>query len=912
MLPLWIIDLTKPTDRQSHFKKLVSRLQGVLMDEDASAWMRNASDDSFADSDEKKQWLYTQFDNLFTDIDQNDAEAMSSAVYEFQELVVKSGQQFVKMLRHSNIDSSVTLNVCVLGDSTEEFSKLVFPSIAVMLQKEKGRILPNHIHQGLSIVGAYYIPSNVNSLDVEQRQAVYLSLREIDVQHNISTVRGYDRMFYYQDIQNRTECYFPLLSKKEQAEYIFQAIIHLYYACDKIHPLISGSSSDDRFYFSLGCSSAFFDTEVQDRIDNLKVYNSIVEILSKEGDLEKPDEESQIIDFEKVDAEQIIMKFQNFDFDISQAKLKEPTPHPINDFSNLKLKKLYYQKYLKYYPANLRLKILDVISQESESVLEDISSTRKLYQNIFAETTLPVAIEKQLMSSDTHQGCLTRIVRNLKSFKTQIGIMKGRVDNLIEQNIWHYIIKNNVPKSLKDDFEAYHEAYCDDLEDKRLSKRCEEMKQTALKDFVNILKQEATFMGRLGRAFLLGIMLVLSLMPIITLISQDLIDLGNVKANALYWSAALFIIPLILQFISMALYYRKKNQKERRMKAYYLHDAYARIANRIETESYRLYDYMVNLCDEYQKRCKLIEKEIRPAMLNDIYAKTELPITLFNQPVVGGSFAGNIMMTDLENESREIYVQRVPRRITLLDEEDSHLLLHTYKEELKLLFNNVKVREKHERKFDDELGYKVFLSRDEQDKEDEQIWTEDKTQFKESLKVRIEKDMLPRKNPTIGEKVWSYVDKMDNDKVLEPLICAAATNGELTSTANLEHGDVKSNEKRLQSLFENSMPTNATQFQFDTHKNLLHKYMFVTRWKTFDSLALNRILPSEDFDMHVRKGRVNADELSFYKNASSSIILWSICQNDNSSEWLKLFDGTSLSASMKIRDTYIKKLNTKD
>jgi len=905
MLPLWIIDLTDYSDRQVHFKKLVSHLSGVLFQEDVSDWLSD-------EASETKQWLYAKFDNPFATIDTSNHETMSQAIYDFQEAIVKSGQEFVKMLRHSNVDGSITVNVCVLGNITEELSQQIFPSIAVMLQKEKGRIVPNHIHQGMAIIGVYFIPSNINSLNVNQRQKVYLSLKEIEVQHNIPSVRGYDRMFFYQDVQNRTECYFPLLDEKEQAEYLFQCLVHLYYACDTVHPLISGSSSADHFYFSMGCASAFFDTDVQDKIEKVTVHNKLVEILNKEGDLEQTDTDCQLINFDKVDADEIIQKFQDIKFDLSKAVLKEPSPHPIINFAHRNLKRLYYGLYLKYYPINFRLKILDVISKESESVLEEISATRKRTQNIFAETTLPSAIERQLSTSNSHLGCISRIIRNLKYFKTEIGKMKGRIGTQIEQNIWQYLFSHNVPKNLKDDFERYHEAYSADREGKKRTHHCDEMKQTALNDLINLLKQEPTFLGRLSRSFLAGIVFVLALMPILTYVSKFIYELGDVKENAVYWSAFLFLIPLIYQLISLALYHRKRKKKENKIKAYYLHDAYSRIANRIETESNYLYDSMSDLCDNYLKRCKLIYKDERPLSTNNLYEEAELPITLFNQPLIKGSFAGNGMVDETDEDGREIYVQRIPRKINALDDEDCHLLLHTYKSEVMILFRNIKLREKHDRKFDEELGYNVFLSEKEKEEEDAKIWEECQAEFNRHLRERIEKDLLPRKNPTIGEKIWSYAEKMDKTDLLRPLIHAAATNGELTSTSDPESGDVKSNNHKIKGLMEDAMPPISTQYQFDTHKELLRKYLFVTRWRTFDTLAMNRILPSEDFDMEVRKQKVNHDSLELHHNETSSLILWAICQNDNSSEWLKLFDATHFSESMSIRDQYTSKLNIKD
>jgi len=49
MLPLWIIDLNNQDDRQTHFRELVGRLYGVLMEEDIQVWQeKEEKDDSGA------------------------------------------------------------------------------------------------------------------------------------------------------------------------------------------------------------------------------------------------------------------------------------------------------------------------------------------------------------------------------------------------------------------------------------------------------------------------------------------------------------------------------------------------------------------------------------------------------------------------------------------------------------------------------------------------------------------------------------------------------------------------------------------------------------------------------------------------------------------------------------------------
>lgn len=927
MLPLWIIDITKKTDRQTYFQSLIGQMEGVLM--------QGQSEDFFDNPEHLKQemWLYTQLDNDFENIEKEDIEKMSDFIFEIQEKLVKAGQNFIKMLRHSNTFSSMTLNICVIGDATEAFSNLIFPSIAVMLQKEKGRIMPNHIHQGMAIIGMLYIPSNVNSMKMKDRQAILLTLKEIEVQHNITSIRGYDRMFFFQDVQNRTENFYPILNRKQQAEFLLQSLIHLYFACDNVHPLISGSSSDDHFYFSLGVASCFFDTEIQDKMDKLSVANQLIATLKEPGDAEQVDGQD-FFEYDKIDVQQIIKNFQSVTFDLSKAKLPEPSPHPIADFYKKKLRRLYYNHYLKYYPADLRLKILEIINKESEDELEEISAERRKLQKIFTESSLPNALAKQISSSNAHTGVIYRIKENLKAFKTKLGLKKGEVQNRIEQDIWLHLIEYNVPKNLKDHFEEYHDRYKVDLNSRSGSNQCEEMKQSAQTDLTNILKQEATLLSRIGRSFLLGIVLVLAIMPILTMLSPALIDLGNIKSNALYWSEGLFMLPFLWQLLDMFLQHRKRKQKERKLTAYYLHDAYARIANRIQSEMFFFYDYLMQLSDEYVKRCDLIQTELNSKGTNDLFKSLTLPQTFFNQPLINGSFNGEPLIPEEDDECSKIYINFAPQYINELDKEDHYQLLHSYKDTIMQLFNDVKVDELHERRFDETLGYSVFISKEEKAKIQRETWEKNKESFYTLLDEHLEKDILPRLYPTIGEKICAYARKKNNEDLLLPLLRQAATNGELTSSADTETADVKANSQHLLPLFSGFFPNHSVQYQFDEHKELFEKFLFVTRWRTFDTIALNRILPAEDFDLRVRD-RVNfkkdvvstkkaptlegeeseekkaeEQEIASYINSTSSLILWAMCKDDKSTEWMKLFDGTQLSRWLDKRDKFREKLNT--
>lgn len=903
MLPLWIIDITQHSKRRSRFGELIGTLNGVVKQNELQSFLDGK--DSEGVYVRKKQWYYSIIDNTFEGVDPENSIEMADAVYRFQEKVVEEGQNFVKMLRHANVNSSATLNVCVIADVTEPFSQQVFPSMAVMLQKEKERILPNHIHQGMSIVGMPYLPSDVNNLDAHTRQRILLTLKEIEIQHNITAVRGYDRMFFYQDVQNRTENFYPQLDETGVAEYLTQCLIHLYYACDKVHPLINGGSSDERFYFSLGVSSLFFDTEVQDQIDNRNVCNAIIKQFKAKGECEEEIQWEELIDFKSIDPQQLIERFTAISFDIDKAKLEEPSPHPIGQPLNRKLKRLYFDRYLKYYPANLRLKQLEVIADESESTMMEITATRKRMERNLEEMIMPAAIEKQILQGNARTGILPQIIENLKSLKIKLGKLKTQAKQQIDSEIWSQLAKEGVPHNMSDDFDSYHDAYMADSSSKT-PRHCQEMKDTALADFCNTLKQEATFAGRISRAFGMGVVGALGLIPLL------MIKYPHLKGWAGIIGAVTFMAPVIEQLIELVVHNHRRKIKERKLTAYFLHDAYARITNRIQSEMNYLYDNFIALTDEYIKRCKMIDAEIHPMGYEDIYKKMEFPVTQFNQPIIDGSFCQKRLIPGEKDECEEIYVNRVPTKINQLDEEDNCILIHHYKQIMMELFNQVKIPQKGERRFDEALGYNVFITRQEKEKDFLKFWERTKADFRNHLSENVQKETLPRRNPTIGEKLRSFASKYDRWDLLEPAIQYAATNGELTCSADLELADVKSNLHLIHPMLEPFLPKNTTQYQFDEHKDLFEKYLFITRWRTFDNIALNRILPTEDFDPEVMERRVNKEEHGHLTNEPSSFILWAMCKEDNSKEWLKLFDATLFNEARRERDIYRNRLNTKD
>jgi hypothetical protein len=140
----------------------------------------------------------------------------------------------------------------------------------------------------------------------------------------------------------------------------------------------------------------------------------------------------------------------------------------------------------------------------------------------------------------------------------------------------------------------------------------------------------------------------------------------------------------------------------------------------------------------------------------------------------------------------------------------------------------------------------------------------------------------------------------------------AATNGEVTSSADHEYADIKAN-RDVERLFAGYLPHYDTQCQVDQFGPLYSKYIFVTRWRSFEHFSLNRILPREDFDLDIRRLRVTEEIEKKNYIPTSSVLLWALFPKDDaSSDWIKLFDDSIYNTAYERSCIFRNKLNIND
>ena len=894
-------------------------------------------------------WYYSAFDDVFRGLGEikseelDDKDNVAERLYALQSQIVEAGVHFIHQLRLSNAKPYQTVNVVVLGDSTETFTQTIFPSVAAMLQKEKERILQAHIHQGMCIYGALYVPCDINSRKVEDRTKVLHLLTEVEVQHKLRDVRGYDHVMIYQDVQNRTECTYALMNEKTQAEYLFQCLVHLFYACDYTHPLISGTVSEDLFYFSMGATSIYFDMQAEDANDASRLAAQLMANIKKDSEEEASDrEEIYLLKPTEFAAEKFIHDInKGMSVDMHDVEMDEPNPHPVLHYMQKNLKRLYYFYYLRLYPAKLLRKISDNIERATSDLLDKMSlrSTR-MYEN--CEGAILPAIARVLSKVLPEEGVLAALEREFAKLEERLSFEKERIREELEHHYWDALMDSEdrvIPKNQLDYFENYHEAYRTDIATGNGGTEQETLKNKAMERLTEIMSREQTTLATVSRLFLLGLVSVMAILPILSLISPLFIDLGDVKGNTFGWAIALFLLPVLIQLVILALYLRKRNACIRELKTYYMHDAYARVANRIEFEAGDFYNKMLALCDAYLKRCTAIRKEVA-FVVPDLTVKPLLPETQFNQPLREGTFDGQVIMPASEVEGCRIRVNYRPELMAELQTKHYFMLINHFNDEIALLFQDVRVAERQTKRLNPITQETEIFTQEQQIEEMQQKWEKHKDEFHVQLLKAIRGEMLPRENPTVGEKLLQYVRKTGNIHLLDTMINYAAANGEVICESNLECTDVKVN-KDISILLQ-TLPL-SPNLQNAEYNELYKRYLFITRWRSYESFSFNRILPTEDFDQSIRNVRVFADEQKAqneqqkrgrrgrtvvpgepvvtteetfkpapYKPDMSALILWAICPDDTSSEWLKLFDPSHFAEAYRDRQAIREIMNQED
>ena len=853
MLPLWIIDLSRDPQAQEHIRTKIESLPGA-----------------------KESWRHT----TYADIDLDSETWFADFVQE----LVKSGQDSLRDLKSIKPINECCMNICVLGDATEEYTLKFFSSVAAIIKKEKARIIPNHVHQGINILGMLFVPSDIHNQEFDKRQRVLRCLKELDVQQRVNLAAGYDRVMLYQDTQRRTAKFYPLLNKEQRLDYLLQCILHLYYICDSTHPLLDGNGGGEDFFFSMGVGSLYYDTNEQDAKDLRLVGNNIMSSIKEKGTADVQDHEIRLFDPNMISTSKLFDILQvNMTGapDTSSVGVPRPPKDPVENFNDKHLIQFYYHQYIKTYPTKLMEKVIEKIGDSTKEHLEKINSRVKDYYNDTVEVIQKKLRETIKLTITPEVGCLTLIKKKINDLKESIAKVRSAVDEDAEVMIWNEIIENKVPKRLHDAFNDYHGCFKHD-EINTGANSCENKKSEVTAKLTALMKHEPTIMSTLARSFLAGVILVLAVMPVLESISPALINLGNVKSWAFLWAGVIFLIPLFVKYFQYVRFNKKKQRLCDQLIAFYLHDAYARLVNRAKNQVYEYYDKLSELCSEYIKRCDTIIDAKELLKDKDVYT-LDLPKTMFNQPVIEGKCCGITIFPDSEINKNLISVRGYTARVDSITKKQHYAIVQDFPDLFMMLFRDVKVYDRVYRNTETQ----EVLSRSDEDiiNERNATWEAIRAEFQEEFAKEIKTIFIPRTDTTVAQKLALLASQPENQKGFEIFTNFCETSGEFTANDDIEFADMKTNSITMQQAFAKHLPMYTTVCQVNEDE-MYRSSFFLTRWRTFDHISPSRILPeTELMDRDIF--------LNWKKPPKSSLILYALI-GDMSAEWHQLFTHNAL------------------
>ena len=867
MLPLWIIDLQQDGKRRERLQTLISSLGSNDRDIHAlNYWKVTSYEDKHLEPD----WFRG-----------------------FVDKIVGDGEDFVRYLNKNNPVNDPCINVCVLGDASEIFTLTIFSAVASIIKKEKALIIPDHVQQGINVLGMLYVPSDVNTLPYLKRQGVLRCLKELQVQRKVDRAGSFDKVMLYQDTQHRTEKFYPLLTPEQQVDYVFQCLIHLYYICDQLHPLLDGSHSNDDFYFTMGAGSLYYDTIEQDDRDEVLVGNKLVNQFKEKGYSMARLDKYTILDLD-ISPESLL---PDFDIEIKDQPdprtiLQDCKPHPVNDFASLLLKKRFYGDYLTHYVENYQKQIIRRIAHSSQeqllSINEKMDDTRKKVR-----ANIDMNIPQLIRCSSEEVGGLSLIDGKLGELGRQVIEFKSDLKDEVERCIWHRL-EDGLKSCFKDAFRDYHDAFCADREKATPNPACDEMKKEKVSELTGHLKNDSTVLSRMARAFLAGIVSVLAFMPVLETISPRLVNLGDVQHHPFMYAFTLFLLPAIIEAIRFWRYHRKRKRLENELVAYYLHDSYARIANRQYNKVNQLYDYVLGLVEKYKQRCERIRTDTDDVFEPSNSLKLILPKTMFNQPVIGGTCCRKVIFADEQQNHNTLLIDIDRVKIDKVTRSQGYFLINKYSDQFSDLFKEILIENSV---LDPQTGETVVLSKEEMAKEEERRYLKVRESFEKHMKESIKYLFIKRVDSTVGEKLDLYRKSVVNARGFDLFCRFNATNGEFTANDNESFADIKSNSARMKDAFGPFLPMKTTYQVIDDDDTtweeaaLFKRYLFLTRWRTFNFITASRILPEIDLDD--RDFRI---DYGFNEGESipvASIVLYCILGN-LSSEWYTLFDSESI------------------
>ena len=630
MLPVWMIDL-------GGSEVSSKKLQGLLA--------------SLSDS-QKPFWHYFHPKEVKPVTDEASLKAIMDAL-------VADGRDCY----NSFIKAGYPVNnfqIVILGAADEKLSQTVFAPLPGLIRDYLPRIVSDHANLGVEMTGILFVPSTINQLDdIHEREHAAMMLEDVNMLSETLGARHFNRVIAYQDVQYKGVRFYPGLSEEERTELLFQILSHLFLVGERSERLFDKIGQESGI-FSLGAASVYYSSEQHKSYELKRLLDKLLAEFKEKANT---DEEyafksvREILDENAVSPDSVSKRLTegcgSLDIDLKKM-LGEADPHPVWDLFRSDLIPAYYKKFLKYTPARLT-RFMQSLSYVLRKGRADMIRKNRTNAAIGIKELLRSAYKKILLDKAAKYATISQLESFFKQAKEHLGELRTKVVLTLQEIV-------PVPDYLRHD---YDKCLLDE----------EGNKPSAIMDKIRKnLKKEPIVLSVVVRCFLLGILLVFTIIPLLRVLSPKVINLGEIATIEWLWIPVIFFLPLIIAFfIKLRRHFKRIKRLKYRLLAATLLAVNKRLSQFLMDEEGAFYD---ELAAECSAQLKLLEKFRELLHSHDVKSGDLLiPETKFNQPLIGGAFCGEKLIDDESATEAEIRVGDESLRLSGLEKKDLLTLL---------------------------------------------------------------------------------------------------------------------------------------------------------------------------------------------------------------------------------------------
>ena len=600
MHPLWIINLESGSELSDELSRLIDSIP----------------------SEKRRYWHYSSFPSKsLSSIEEclsfaNDLKEEGRKCYN-----AFTGQGF----RMTN------LHIAVMGRVDQEFTRGIMASLGGLLRDIMPGIVADHANLGVDITGFVYVPYTINQHnDAIVRRNCALFLEQLNTVVDRQPGIMYNHLVMYQDVQYQAVRYYAQLSEKEVVQLQFQYLVNLY-LCSETTPCLFDQVDAGKGMCTLGAVSLFYNGKLHE-LTSVREFESILleQFRSEENSDDKYADEviRKHLKSDTLGDDHIEMRLREGcdSIRVDLRKLDEKAdPHPILDLFSVRLFPSYYLQFLRFMPVRVVKFLRRLKYAISTHYASQVSDNRRKLEKAIVET-LHLSYNRILVDGSCKYPTITQVKTFFRKAKDFFEAQCAEVQK-------QYVEFVPIPKYLRKDYNL-----CQDVD-------YEQYRKEQLEGLQNRLKKEPVVLALIVRCFLIGILLVFIGIPLLRLLSPQVINLGNPDKVEWLWILVLFLLPLAVQMLFRL---RRHFKKVKRLR-YRLLALTLREVN--DSLSALLYDQKIGvyrtLAEECQRQVDKIDRWSSSLSVDDTVEEIEkLPQTLFSQDILTGSFNGAELVKD--------------------------------------------------------------------------------------------------------------------------------------------------------------------------------------------------------------------------------------------------------------------------